>query len=497
VILRTTKNKVTKETTVAAPWSVHPSGLPAYPEQPVALAHLQAFRAELHACCPRRADALVDLVDALLSAPGPVASLPQLSLEPTHRRGWGSTYAALACGRIDAERLRELLARQPLAGGQPIYAVDVTTWPRCDAECSPERGLYYHPSRHSAGQPIVAGWAFQWICQLGFDRDSWTAPVDARRLHPLDDTDHTAAVQIRALLGRLPAAEQPPLFVFDAGYDSAQLSLDLADLPVAVLVRLRADRCFYADPPPRPPGAGGRPRRHGAKFNCGDPTTWPVPTVTLVCQDDQYGTVTVAAWSGLHPKQHRHPGYGSGRPRPIVRGTILRVQVQRVPAKTRPPKVLWLWWAGPAGCALDLERAWRAYTRRFDLEHTVRFCKQTLGWTTPRPRHPEQAERWTWLVLAAYTQLRLARQVVADQRLAWERPRPPGQLSPYRVRRGISRLLCVLGSPAAAPKPSGHSPGRPKGRRSGPARRHPAVKKPATKPTKKAQKKPTRATKAA
>jgi hypothetical protein len=30
-------------------------------------------------------------------------------------------------------------------------------WDRCDAECSPERGFYYHPSRHSAGQPIVAG----------------------------------------------------------------------------------------------------------------------------------------------------------------------------------------------------------------------------------------------------------------------------------------------------------------------------------------------------
>ena len=58
---------------------------------------------------------------------------------------------------------------------------------------------------------------------------------------------------------------------------------------------------------------------------------------------------------------------------------------------------------------LDLDLAWRAYIRRFDLEHTVRFCKQTLGWTTPRPRHPEQADRWTWLVLAAYTQLRLAR----------------------------------------------------------------------------------------
>jgi hypothetical protein len=61
--------------------------------------------------------------------------------------------------------------------------------------------------------------------------------------------------------------------------------------------------------------------------------------------------------------------------------------------------------------------AWRAYVRRFDLGHTVRFCKQALGWTTPRPRHPEQAERWTWLVVAAHTQLCLARQVVVDQRL--------------------------------------------------------------------------------
>jgi hypothetical protein len=469
---------------VAAPLSVLPSALPAYPDPPGALARLQAFRAGLHACCLRRADALVDLADALLSAQGPVASLPQLSLEPAHRRGWGSTYAALARGRIDAERLRDLLAGHPLAGGQPIYAVDVTTWPRCDAECSPERGLYYHPSRHSAGQPIVAGWAWQWICQLSFAHDSWTAPMDAARLHPLDDADQHAARQIRALLGRLPAGGPVPWFVFDAGYDSAQLSLDLADLPVVVLVRLRSDRCFYADPPPRPPGAGGRPRRHGAKFAFADPTTWPAPTTTLVTTDDQYGTVTVHSWSGLHPKQHRHPGHGSRGPRPIVRGTILRVQVERIPARTRPPKVLWLWWAGPAGCALDLELAWRAYTRRFDCEHTVRFCKQTLGWTTPRPRHPEQAERWTWLVLAAYTQLRLARPVVADQRLAWERPRPPGQLSPYRVRRGVSRLLCSLGSPAAAPKPSGHSPGRPRGRPSGPAIRYPAIKKPIKKPKK-------------
>jgi hypothetical protein len=342
-------------------------------------ARLGAFRAELHACFTRRADALFELGDALLCTPTPVPSLPHLSLEPVHQRGWGSVYAALAHGDVDAERLRDLLACVLPAADPPVFAVDVTTWPRCDAECSPERGYYYHPSRHSAGQPIIAGWAYQWICQLSFERDSWTAPVDARRLHPLEDTDQTAAAQILALLARLPASEAVPLFVFDGGYDSAQLTLDLADAPAAVLVRLRSDRCFYADPPPaaRSP-RGGRPRRHGAKFACADPTTWPAPTATLGCQDDQYGTVTVACWAGLHPKQQRHPGHGTGGPRPIVRGTIICVQVQRVPARTRPPKVLWLWWSGPG--PFDLDQAWRAYVRRFDLEIVcTQVTKPCLG----------------------------------------------------------------------------------------------------------------------
>jgi DDE superfamily endonuclease len=246
------------------------------------LALLGHFRTELQACFARRADALFELGDALLCAPA-ITSVARLSLEPSHRRGWGSAYDALASGCINVDRLRDLLVAT-LPGTDPlVFAVDVTTWPRCDAECSPERGYYYHPSRHSAGQPIVAGWAWQWIAQLSFDRDSWTAPVDARRLHPLEDTDQTAAAQIRALLARLPAGEAVPLFVFDGGYDSAQLTLDLAAAGVAVLVRLRADRGFSADPPPPPPGKTGRPRRHGAKFNCTDPVTWPVPTATLVC----------------------------------------------------------------------------------------------------------------------------------------------------------------------------------------------------------------------
>ncbi|MCA1718881.1 MAG: hypothetical protein LC781_19330 [Actinobacteria bacterium] len=125
----------------------------------------------------------------------------------------------------------------------------------------------------------------------------------------------------------------------------------------------------------------------------------------------------------------------------------------------------------------DLDLLWRSYCQRFSIEHAIRFIKERLGWVRPKVRHPEQADRWTWLILAAYAQLLLARGIVADRRLPWEKPLAVEKLTPYRVLRSFAALLPLLGTPAEAPKPRGRSPGRPKGSLSGPARRYPAIKK--------------------
>lgn len=185
-----------------------------------ALHTLATFRHCFYECLHPRADALFELTDALLTAEG-LPSPVHLSLQASHRRGWGSLYATLWRGRIDAEALRELLGRHLLAGSgsTPVYGVDVSVWNRCDAQSSPQRGYYYHPSRHSAGQPIVAGWAYQFIAQLDFVRGCWTAPVDALRVHPMEDANMVAVEQVNGLPGRLGKEESVPLFVFDAGYD--------------------------------------------------------------------------------------------------------------------------------------------------------------------------------------------------------------------------------------------------------------------------------------
>jgi hypothetical protein len=229
---------------------------------------LRQFRAGVYQRFDKRADALFELLDAVTVA-GLVPSLAYLSLPPVHRRRWGSLYDALAAGDVDAPALRELVACYPLDDGQPIYALDTSVWPRDDAETSPGRAYYHSSSRQSAGQPITTGWSYAWLAQLNFTHDSWTAPLDVQRVQAGGNAHAVAAAQIWELVERLPTDGPVPLFVFDAGYDPEALARELAELDgqqVAVLVRLRSDRCFYADPPPAVGEKVGRPRRHGQKF---------------------------------------------------------------------------------------------------------------------------------------------------------------------------------------------------------------------------------------
>ncbi|MHB2028284.1 MAG: hypothetical protein ACYCPT_05625 [Acidimicrobiales bacterium] len=93
---------------------------------------------------------------------------------------------------------------------------------------------------------------------------------------------------------------------------------------------------------------------------------------------------------GFHYSASRHSSS-----KPIVRDSVIRVEVEHLPkGSTAAVKTLWLWWSGPGEPDLDL--GWRAYLGRFDIEHTFRFVKNTLGWTTPALRnHRELATRWS------------------------------------------------------------------------------------------------------
>jgi hypothetical protein len=185
--------------------------------------------------------------------------------------------------------------------------------------------------------------------------------------------------------GHWTAGDPPMLVVLDAGYDVHRLAYLLADLPIQLIGRLRADRVLLtavASPPPegRPTG---RPRRHGAVMALADPGSWPEPTTQSTRATARYGRAQVRSWDRMHPRlTHRgawtaHPGQ-----LPIVEGTLIRLTVEHLPGH-REAKPIWLWTSAIGADAATVIRCWQAYLRRFDLETSKPQCCHSRGWALP------------------------------------------------------------------------------------------------------------------
>jgi hypothetical protein len=287
-------------------------------------------------------------------------------------------------------------------------------------------------------------------------------PLDIERRGPNDGTPTAVAIgMLRAALARRPADVPRPVVALDSGYDPVQVTR--AELPSDVLVRLRSNRVFYRAPGPYQ--GRGAPRKYGDVFRLAEPGTHAAPDASATLADPACGQVQIDAWRNLRAKGAAEAPF-----------TIVRVQLERLPRRAKPPAPLWLAWIG-GELPEHLGDLWRDYILRFTVEHGFRFLKQALGWTTVRPSDPAAADRWTWLLALALWQLWLARSLVADQRLPWERPLPASQLTPGRVRRAFAGLFAQLGTPARSPKPRGKAPGRRPGHAPGPRSRHPVARR--------------------
>ncbi|MEU7317446.1 NF041680 family putative transposase [Streptomyces sp. NPDC007083] len=450
--------------------------------QQEALAALSRFRGAFYDCLNGREDALFELTDALLCTDGPVKTLVDLALASEHRRGHGALYGGLNKGRLDIDRLRRTITGMPLpkaADGRLVLAVDVSPWLRPDAATCPDRSFCHTYGRGDAKHQMIPGWPYSIVAALETGRTSWTAILDAVRLEPGTDLAAVTTGQVREVVERLIAAGQwhqgdlQILVVLDSGYDAPRIAHLLGGLPVQVLGRLRSDRVRRRSTPPRVyDPKGGRPPKHGGEFIFGDPNTWGTEQAVTVTDTRLYGKATAQAWDRLHLRLTRRAAWlDHDGPLPIIEGTVIRLAVEHLPSGG-VNKPVWLWWSGTNATAEDVNRCWHSFLRRFDVEHTFRMLKQTLGWTKPRLRSSAAADRWTWLVIAAHTQLRLARPLAVDLRRPWEKKTEPNKLAPARVRRGFRNLHTKVLAPARAPQPPRPGPGRPPG----PKNRRPATR---------------------
>lgn len=430
----------------------------------------QQFRQKLYQILPKRADAILDFIDALTGA-GHVASPVALSEEVPFRRKFGSIYDVLSEGRLEPELLHGLLSEaQPAESeqiaGYEVYALDTTPDERPEADTLADRGLL-KAQKH---EPVRVGQKFSWLVRLVKPGSSWVAPWDVRRVKTTSNDNQTAVAQVQELDGQ---NSRPKVVVADSLYaNQVFLAVFLVVKHIIALVRLRQNLTLYERPVPKPAGSRGAPRKHGPAFKMARPSRPPDRTSSF-----QWGlqSIRLSVWHGLHLRQL-----------PTLVGLALRVEFLKADGTLRYQRPMWLFWTGPETVAL--EAICRMYLWRFAIEHAFRFMKQHLGLNAHCLTDNDSIQRWMWLCALAYWQLLLMGRDVDDLCPAWY-PRkieqPQRWLPPGQVQRSAARFLVKLGTPAKPARPAGKGRGRTKGYHPAPRKRYPVVRK-GQKPPKKA-----------
>lgn len=472
-----------------------------------AIAQLEQFRQDLYQHFPKRADALMDLVDTLAgntTARSPV----ELSLDTLFRREYCSVYDGIENLFVVSEpekaaeerRAQEKQLVHLIAGTLPqpkqrkfwLFGNDVTPIPRRFAETLADRKYVHQPNTLQGNKPVTIGHDASILAVLpekAHPTDApWVVPLNVRRVSSDEKAGQVGAEQIRLVVTdeSLPFHTALCVNVEDSGYSGVPHLGAVADIEnLVTVVRLPGNRVVYRQPEPIVAGdaAVGHPTWYGKPFKLKAPETWGEPDqvaqTSFTTRGGRTFTVELQGWHDLlrRGKQdipmYRYPF------------TLLRARVLDADGKPIHKKALWLLVIGKRRGELSLVEIWEAYARRYDLEHFFRFGKQRLLLTAFQTPEETHEQNWWQIVQIAYILLWLSRHLAVSLPNPWERylPQTPnGVASPSATQRGFGRVIRQIGTPAAAPKRRGNSPGRRKGAKIPPRPQLPVVKKAAKQP---------------
>jgi hypothetical protein len=385
-------------------------------------------------------DALFELTDAVIQM-RQVQSFVELSCAPAFRRKWSSAYEALEDSRPKRNELMQLYLGQVASQERLLLAGDHTAWPRLWAETLDGRSYQHQPTPISCQRPVTVGLGYSTLAVVPENQGSWALPVLHERITHQKPVEQ-AAEQLRQVCQHLAVR---PLSLWDAEYGCAAFLRATAEVQADKLIRLRGNLCLEG--PTKPwKGRGPHPKQ-GIKFNFQNPSTWWQPDQELAYTDPKFGPVVVRIWQGLRFRKALD-----------CRMVVAQVERQQAPDTRRKPRILWFAWVG----APPSEQWWRQYAQRYPIEHWYRFAKGRLYWILPKLATPPQCDRWSDLMPLLTWELWLARTVVQDCPLPWQKMQT--RLSPGRVCQSLQNLLVTIGTPARPCKTRGKAPGWPAGK---------------------------------
>lgn len=464
------------------------------------ITQLEQFRQRLYQGFEFRADATMELIDAL-SSNTTARSVVELSLSPYFHRHYSSVndainnfFDASSKRHSDQERrqkereMMRIVAKElepPQKRKFWLFGMDATPLPRRFAKTLSDRGFVYQPNTLGGNKPVTIGHQYSHMAFLpekpAAASPPWIVPLLVRRITTQETETQVGAEQVTALMNdeTLPFHDDLCVQVEDSRYSTPQFLSQVGEYDNLITIsRLRSNRNLYRSVQSLEQSSRGHPTWYGEPFRLHDCTTWGEPdeaaqTLHTSRRGHTY-TVHIQAWHSLLMKGKRdHPMHN----RPFA---LVRIRMLDADGHAAFKRTMWLVVMGERRHQLSLVEVHQAYTQRYDLEHFFRFGKQRLLMTRYQTPDVEHEENWCHLVQLAYVQLWLARNLANTMPREWERylqkPRS-GVAAPSMVQRDFGRIIQQIGTPAAAPKPRGKSSGRAEGTKLAPRERCPVIKK--------------------
>ena len=414
---------------------------------------LSQFRHDVYGWFSHRADALMDLLDALSSTPG-ARSVVELSENPLFRRQYGSVHDGIEqvfVPQSEASRRQERQEREQalvrlLVPYLPkpqrhfwLLGIDVTPASRPFARTLSDRGSVYRPNPVKGVKPITIGHQYSAVVlfpeKMTIDAPPWVIPLLVNRVSTTETKRTVGLAQLERLLQdeTLPFQKELCVTVADSDYSAVTFVGGVAGYPDHITIaRFAGNRTVYRSPPsPETHSGRGHPTWFGAPMSLKDPTTWDEPDdvaqTTFTTRKGRNYTVQIEGWHDMLMRGKR------GLPMHTFPFTLVRVRVLNDQGEAVFCRPLWLIVVGQRRAELTLCDIWEAYCQRYDMEHFFRFGKQRLlldAYQTPETAHEEN---WWTLVQLAYLQLWLAREEAMSLPRPWERYLPR-----FRSERGPS-----------------------------------------------------------
>ena len=345
------------------------------------------------------------LIGAIL-APGARTVTGILRIAGLHRERRFTNYhrvlnRAAWSGRATARVLLGLLLDAFAPRGPIILGLDDTIERRRGRRIS-AKGIYRDPVRSSHGHFVKAS-GLRWLSLMLLVPIPWAGRVWAlpfltvlapserysgeqgRRHKKLTDWGRQLVLQARRWL-----PDRPLILVADSGFAALELLAALARRRVTCVTRLRLDAALYGPPPPRRPGAVGRPRTRGPRL--------PNLSEVLVNVATPWQRVVVPGWYGEGGRvveicsgtaTWRH----AGKPIVPVRWVLLRD-----PSHRFDPQALLC-----TDTAQDPLQVVRWFVQRWQLEVTFREVRDHLGVESQRQWSAKAIARTTPCLLGLFS----------------------------------------------------------------------------------------------